>query len=96
MKTQTIEIDDDTANALERRAKERGLSVRELLAELVLSEPRPVVSDGEGIAELDRRWKAFGEQESVVANDEVVRWLGTWGNLESRIRSQGGSKRIAP
>jgi predicted transcriptional regulator len=29
--------------------------------------------------ELERRWKAFEAQESVAANDDVVRWLQTWG-----------------
>jgi predicted transcriptional regulator len=29
--------------------------------------------------ELDRRWKAFEAQGSVAANDDVVRWLQTWG-----------------
>jgi hypothetical protein len=38
MKTQTIEIDDDTAKALEQRAKQRGVTVRELVAELVTLE----------------------------------------------------------
>ena len=35
MKTQTIEVDDDTAIALKQRAEERGVSVPELVAELV-------------------------------------------------------------
>jgi predicted transcriptional regulator len=61
MKTQMIEIHDDTATALKQRAEERGLSVPEL------------------VAELDRRWKAFEAQDSAVSNDEVVRWLQTWG-----------------
>jgi predicted transcriptional regulator len=29
--------------------------------------------------ELDRRWNAFEAQGSVAANDDVVRWLQTWG-----------------
>jgi predicted Rossmann fold nucleotide-binding protein DprA/Smf involved in DNA uptake len=55
--TQIIEIDDDTAMALKQRAAERGLSVPELVAELVTLEA----------------------QGSVAANDDVVRWLQTWG-----------------
>jgi len=31
------------------------------------------------IAELDRRWKAFCAQDYVVKDDEVIRWLRTWG-----------------
>ena len=38
MRTQTIEIDDDTATALKQRAEERGVSVGELVAELAALE----------------------------------------------------------
>src|SRR5882757_2310881 len=75
MKTQMIEIDDDTAMALKQRAAERGLSV----AELVTLEAGPADADVDDIVELDRRWKAFEAQGSVAANDDVVRWLQTWG-----------------
>jgi len=79
MKTQTIEIDDDTAIALKQRAQERGVSVPELVAELVTLEAGPADLEAADIAELDRRWKAFESQGSAVANDDVVRWLRTWG-----------------
>jgi predicted transcriptional regulator len=79
MKTQTIEIDDDTAAALQLRAKERGLTVPELVAELVTLEAGPVDAATADIAELDRRWNAFEAQGSVAANEDVVRWLRTWG-----------------
>ena len=79
MKTQTIEVDHDTATALKRRAVERGVSVRELVAELVTLDTRPTEADSEDIAQLDRRWKSFQAQTSVASNDEVVRWLKTWG-----------------
>jgi predicted transcriptional regulator len=79
MKTQTIEIDDETATALKQRAAERGVSVPELVAELVTLEAGPADADADDIAELDRRWKAFEGQASVTANDDVVRWLQTWG-----------------
>jgi len=79
MKTQTIEIDDDTATALKQRAAERGVSVPELVAELVSLGTGPVEADGDDVAELDRRWKAFEAQSSVASNEEVVRWLQTWG-----------------
>ena len=62
MKTQIIEIDDDTAMALKQRAAERGLSVPELVAELVTLEAGP--ADADDIVELDRRWKAFEACES--------------------------------
>jgi predicted transcriptional regulator len=79
MKTRSIEVDDDTATALTQRAAERGVSVPELLAELVTLEAAPAVAEAADIAELDRRWKAFEAQGSVAANNEVVRWLQTWG-----------------
>jgi hypothetical protein len=84
MKTQTIEIDDSTASALEQRAAERGVTVPELVAELVTIAVSPVMADAGEIAELDRRWKAFEAQDSVASNDEVVRWLQTWGTSAFR------------
>jgi predicted transcriptional regulator len=79
MKTRSIEVDDDTATALTQRAAERGVSVPELVAELVTLEAGPVIAEAGEIAELDRRWEAFETQNSVAANDDVVRWLQTWG-----------------
>jgi predicted transcriptional regulator len=79
MKTQTIEIDDNTATTLKRRAAERGVTVPELVAELATLAVSPVEADADDVAELDRRWRAFEAQDSVVSNDEVVRWLQTWG-----------------
>jgi predicted transcriptional regulator len=79
MKTRSIEVDDDTATALTQRAAERGVSIQELVAELVTLEAGPAVAEAGDIDELDRRWKAFEAQGSVAASDEVVRWLQTWG-----------------
>jgi predicted transcriptional regulator len=78
MKTQTIEVDNDTATALKTRAEERGVTVSELVAELATL-AGPVESDRDDVAELDRRWKAFEAQESVASSEDVVRWLQTWG-----------------
>ena len=36
-------------------------------------------ADVDDVAELDRRWQAFEAQDSVASNDDVVRWLQTWG-----------------
>ena len=41
MKTQTIEIDDSTALVLKQRAAERGVTVPELVAELVTIAGQP-------------------------------------------------------
>ena len=79
MKTQTIEIDDGRATALQRRAAEQGVTVPELVAELATLAVSPVEAGVDDVAELDRRWRAFKAQDSVVSNDDVVRWLQTWG-----------------
>jgi hypothetical protein len=80
MKTRSIEVDDDTATALTQRAAERGINVPELVAELVTLEAAPAVTEAGDIDELDKRWKAFEAQESVAANDDVIRWLQTRGS----------------
>jgi predicted transcriptional regulator len=84
MKTQTIEVDDDTATTLKRRAAERGVSLTELVAELVSLETRPTEASSADIAELDRWWTSFEAQTSVTSNEEVVRWLQTWGTPKFR------------
>ena len=84
MKTRSIEVDDDTATALTQRAAERGVSVPELVAELVTLEAGPDAADAGDIAELDSRWKAFEAQGSVAPGDNVVRWLQTWGTPSFR------------
>ena len=73
-----IEIDEATANLLETRAAERGISVSELVSELVV-EVEPVALSADELAELDRRWAAVKEGEATVSHDRVVRWLETWG-----------------
>ena len=88
MKTQTIEVDDDTAMALKQRAAERGVSVQELVADLVTLEAGPADASTGDITELDRRWKAFEGQASITANHDVVRWLQTWGTPAFRSRRQ--------
>ena len=75
----TIEVDDATAAALESRAAEAGLSVPELLAEMIAhggaaEELSPVET-----AELDRQWSEIKAGEPTIADDDVVRWLDTWG-----------------
>jgi len=79
MKTQTIEIDSDTATALKERADEQGVTVSQLAAELATLATGPVSADHDEIAELDRRWEAFKAQDSVASSEDVVRWLQTWG-----------------
>ncbi|HEU0081412.1 MAG TPA: hypothetical protein VFQ87_00945 [Bradyrhizobium sp.] len=79
MKTRSIEVDDDTAAALTQRAAERGVSVPQLVAELMTLDAVPVAADAAELAELDSRWKSFEAQQTVADSDEVVRWLQSWG-----------------
>lgn len=78
-KTYTIELDEDTAAALKERADERGMSVPALLAEFAHEDRDPVDVDAGQVAELDRRWNAVVSGEPTVPNENVVRWLETWG-----------------
>jgi predicted transcriptional regulator len=78
-KTQTIEIDGATAEALKERAAERGVSVAALVAELV-----PLAIGDEAIAELDRRWAAIERGQPTVPHAEVERWLRSWGSPDFR------------
>ena len=81
-RTQTIEVDEVTAQRLETRARKLGLSVSELIAEMTALEPIEV-SDGV-IAELDRQVAAIKAGEPTVANADVERWLKTWGTPDFR------------
>lgn len=80
----TIEIDDKTAAALESRAAEVGLSVPELLAEMVAAEGASSALPDAELTELDRQWTAIKAGEPTVAHDDVVRWLDTWGTPRFR------------
>ena len=79
LKVRTIEIDAATADTLEARAGERGMSVGELVAELVAFVDSHAPVDDDEIAELDRRWAAIEAGQPTVPHTEVVRWLETWG-----------------
>src|SRR3954447_11525937 len=89
-RVRTIEVDEATADVLEARAAERGVSVAELLAGLAASdaaawsvaeEARRMARRGapEDLAELDRRWAAVQAGKPTVPHEEAVRWLKTWG-----------------
>jgi predicted transcriptional regulator len=79
MKTQTIEVDERTAESLKVRARERGVSVAELVADLVTLDSQSIAADSSEIAELDRRWRAVENGRAIVPDAQVVRWLRTWG-----------------
>jgi predicted transcriptional regulator len=73
-KTQIIEVDSDTASVLQARAAARGVSVSEVVAELV-----PLAIDDEDVAELDRRWAKVAAGGGTVPHEEIEEWLRGWG-----------------
>ena len=79
MSKRTIEVDDAIAEALKSRAAEVGLSVAELLAEMVAAESASSELSSAEMTELDRQWAAIKAGEPTVVHDDVVRWLDTWG-----------------
>lgn len=79
MSKRTIEVDDAIAEALKSRAAEVGLSVAELLAEMVAAESASSELSSAEMTDLDRQWAAIKAGEPTVVHDDVVRWLDTWG-----------------
>ena len=75
----TIEVDDATAVALETRAAEAGVSLPELLADMVAALHNPAKVSSAELAELDRQWAAIKAGGPTVPHKDVVRWLDTWG-----------------
>lgn len=74
-----IEVDEQTADVLQTRAAELGVTVSELVAELATLESEPIAVEADDVAELDRRWKKLEAGGRTVPHDRVVRWLRTWG-----------------
>jgi hypothetical protein len=74
-----IEVDERTADMLQARAAELGVSVSELVAELAALDSDPIVVESKDIDELERRWKKVEEGAPTVPLERVVRWLRTWG-----------------
>jgi hypothetical protein len=75
VKTRIIEITERTADALETRAAAEGVSVDQMIGDLLASRPSP----DDDIPELERRWAAVQAGEQTVPHGDVVRWLKTWG-----------------
>jgi hypothetical protein len=79
-KPRQIEVDEATAAALEQRAAQRGVSVAQLVAELV-----PLAGDADSLAELKRQWDLIERGEiATVPHSEVEKWLRTWGTPDFR------------
>jgi hypothetical protein len=80
LKLRKIEVDVETADLLEARAAERGLSVSDLIAEMTAVHAAATASPPrDEIGELDRQWKAINSGQATVPHEQVVRWLQTWG-----------------
>jgi len=83
VKLRTIEVDASTAELLEARAAEIGVSVAELLADIVTRDDGAAkLSAAE--TELDRQWASIKAGEPTVPHVEVVRWLDSWGTTQFR------------
>ena len=74
-----IEVDERTANVLQARAAELGVTVAELVAELATLDSDPIAVESDEVAELDRRWKKVDTGARTIPHERVVRWLRTWG-----------------
>ena len=79
----SIEVDQHTADVLQTRAAELGVTVPQLIAELAALDGAPREADADEIAELDRR-SATAAEGSRVPHDRVVQWLRTWGTPRFR------------
>ncbi|MPZ20403.1 MAG: hypothetical protein GEV06_21180 [Luteitalea sp.] len=74
----SIEVDRHTADVLQTRAAELGVTISELIAELAALDGAPREADANEVAELDRR-SARAAEGSRVPHGDVVQWLRTWG-----------------
>lgn len=79
-----IEVDPRTADVLQARAAELGVTISELVADLATLEAESTQAAPDEIAELDRRWKKIEAGDATVPQDQVVRWLRTWGTARYR------------
>ena len=76
-------MDKQTADVLQTRAAELGITVPQLIAELAALDSDPREAEAEEIADLDRRL-AKATQGARVPHERVVRWLRTWGTPRFR------------
>jgi predicted transcriptional regulator len=79
----SIEVDKHTADVLQMRAAELGVTVPQLIAELATLHSDPRETGTDEIAELDRR-SAKATKGSRVPHERVVQWLRTWGTPRFR------------
>ncbi len=78
-RTRNIEVDEATAETLQTRAAERGVSVARVVAELATGDQALLAVERDELAELDRRWAKVEAGDTTVLHGDVVRWLETLG-----------------
>jgi predicted transcriptional regulator len=97
-KARLIELDRDTADRLEAWARERGLTVAELLAELAAGESA-LSPDWDSMRKTGRGpWapEVLAEDARRVASYERTGEGVPWAEVESWIESWGTSKELPP
>jgi predicted transcriptional regulator len=75
----TIEVDEHTADVLEAHAAARGVSVGQVVADLVAFVDSQMPADADELAELDRQWTAIEAGQPTIPHEKVAQWLETWG-----------------
>lgn len=83
MATVRVDIDQHTADVLEERAAELGVTVPQLFAELAALDGSAREASADEIAELDAR-ASRATPVKRVPQEHVVQWLRTWGTREYR------------
>ncbi len=85
-KTRQIEIDSETADALETHARERGISLSEFLAEIAWDRDIEELRKSglgpwskEAFAEDDRRFEHFQRTREGLPLEEIEAWLNHLG-----------------
>lgn len=71
----TIELDEEVADALEKRAAERGVSLDAHLAEFASENASVVVLPPDELAELDARWAEWERDRIGYDAEEMFDWL---------------------
>lgn len=90
--SRTIEIDERTADLLEARAKARGMSVSDLVADLAVADDDPALKamreEGRGpwspdvLAEDARRLEEFRRTRMGIPGGEVEAWAASLGTAD--------------
>lgn len=76
----TIEVDEEVADALEKRAAERGVSLDEFLTQVGGVEEEGMVElSPEELAELEARVAEWERDRQGVPAEEVFQWMKSWG-----------------